>query len=200
MIKELCGSVSFKRGEALFRANKVTIDQDDPKHCEAIVTGIEDFHVTIEENEIGGFRTNCSCPSLASYQKDCQHIAAVLLFIHEHQHRGKIPQKMNIDQVDSSDDQEFTKSILTLFNDQLVRSSSQQLHFENRKILDVEFICKLITIGKGRQMLGIEVKIGPIKVQNIQDFIEHVRNGELVYTFAFIYIRSKSPLFSRRIE
>ena len=58
MIKEMCGSVSFKRGEALYRANKVTIEQDLPDHCEATVTGVEDFHVTIEKDERGGFRTS----------------------------------------------------------------------------------------------------------------------------------------------
>ena len=91
MIKEMCGSVSFKRGEALYRANKVTVEQDLPDHCEATVTGLEDFQVTIEKDERGGFRTACSCPTLASYQKDCQHIAAVLLSIYEHQSKGTSP-------------------------------------------------------------------------------------------------------------
>ena len=160
IIKEMCGSVSFKRGEALYRANKVTIEQDLPDHCEATVTGLEDFHVTIEKDVRGGFQTACSCPTLASYQKDCQHIAAVLLSIYEHQRRGTIPNDSYTQLSNSSSNKELTNDLLNLFNDHPVRSSGHQLHFENRKMLHVEFICKLVTIAKGRQMFGIEVKIG----------------------------------------
>ena len=47
MIKDMCGAVSFKRGDAFYRANKVTFKTYSPDGCEATVTGTEDFHVTI---------------------------------------------------------------------------------------------------------------------------------------------------------
>ena len=174
----MCGPVSFKRGEAFCKGNKVIIDQDNPERCEAIVIGVEPFYVTIEKDDIGGFRARCSCPSLASFQKDCQHIAAVLLTIYENQRKRERSKKLNRYPLESPVNQQQTKSLLTLFKDQPVRSSSHQLHFENRKSIHIEFICKLVTIGKGSQMFGIGVKIDSIEVQNIRDFIEHVRNGD----------------------
>ena len=184
----MCGSVSFKRGEALYRANKVTVEQDLPDHCEATVTGLEDFQVTIEKDERGGFRTACSCPALASYQKDCQHIAAVLLSMYEHQSRGTIPHDSYAHLANSSSNKELNNDLLKLFSDHPVRSSGHQLHFENRKMLNVEFICKLVTIAKARQMFGIEVKIGPIEVKKIRDFLEHVKSGSpIVLSPQFTY-------------
>ena len=177
IIKEICGTVSFKRGEALYRTNKVTIEQDLPDQCSATVTGLEDFHVTIEKDVRGGFRTSCSCPTLASYQKDCQHIAAVLLTIYEDQRRGTIPKDLPAHLSNTSSYKERTNDLLNLFNDHPVRSSGSQLHFENREMLHVEFICKLVPIAKGRQMFGIEMKIGPVKVKKIREFLEHVKSG-----------------------
>ncbi|GAA3325164.1 hypothetical protein GCM10020331_055920 [Ectobacillus funiculus] len=167
----MCGTVSFKKRRRFFyRANKVTFENYSPDNCEATVTGTEDFHVTIEKNESGGFRTKCSCPALASFQRDCQHIAAVLLSIYEHQRQGTIPIGPSERQSGSSTNQALTEGLLTLFNEQPIRSSGHQLHFENRQVLDAEFTCKHITMGKGRNMFGIEVKIGPANVQNIRDF------------------------------
>ena len=46
IIKDMCGAVSFKRGEAFHRANKVTFQSYRPDGCEAAVKGMEDFHVS----------------------------------------------------------------------------------------------------------------------------------------------------------
>ncbi|MDQ0219769.1 helicase SNF [Peribacillus cavernae] len=177
VIKEMCGTVSFKRGDAFYHANKVTFEKYSPDGCEATVTGMEDFHVTIETDADGGFRTKCSCPALASFQRDCQHIAAVLLSVYEYQRQGTSPAGSREGQSGSSTNQALTEGLLTLFNDQPTRSSGYQLHFEKRKVLDAEFTCKPVTIGKGRHMFGIEVKIGPAIVQNIRDFLDQVKEG-----------------------
>ncbi|MGM0874924.1 MAG: SNF2 helicase associated domain-containing protein [Bacillota bacterium] len=177
IINEMCGTVSFKRGDSFYRANKVTFKNYSPDHCEAMVTGMEDFHVTIEKDEGGGFRTKCSCPTLTSFKRDCQHIAAVLLSIYEHQRQGTVPIGPSERQSDSSTNQALTEGLLTLFNDQPIRSSGYQLHFENRQVLDVEFTCKPVATGKGRYIFGIEVKVGPTSVQNIRDFLEQVKEG-----------------------
>ncbi|MDQ7862999.1 hypothetical protein RCO48_24110 [Peribacillus frigoritolerans] len=65
IIKDMCGAVSFKRGEAFHRANKVTFESYRHDGCEASVRGKEDFHVTIDVDAVGGFRTKCSCPALS---------------------------------------------------------------------------------------------------------------------------------------
>ena len=175
IIKEMCGTVSFKRGDSFYRANKVIFEKYGPDRCEATVTGMEDFHVTIEKDENGGLQTKCSCPTLASFQKDCQHIAAVLLSIYEHQRQGTIPIIPSERPSDTSTNQALAEDVMTLFNDRSKPLSGHQLHFEKRKVLDVEFTCKPVRIGKGRYMFGIEVKIGPTNVQNIRDFLKQVK-------------------------
>ena len=158
-------------------ANKVTVENYGPDGCEATVAGIDDFHVTIKKDERGSLLTKCSCPTLASFQKDCQHIAAVLLSIYALQRQGKIPNGPSELQSDSLKNQELTEGLLTLFNAQPKRSSGHQLHFENRQVLDAEFTCKPVTLGKGQYMFGVKVKIGPTNVQNIRDFLKHVKDG-----------------------
>jgi len=158
IIKEMCGTVSFKRGDYFYRTNKVAFVQDQADFCQAIVKGEEDFHVTIETGAQGEILTKCSCPRLASYTKDCQHIAAVLLALHSEQHRGM--------------GRALTKELLSLFTDQSIRSSGHQLHFEKRKVIDLEF-----TIKPADFVISLEIKLGSEKVENIRAFLEHVREG-----------------------
>ncbi|WHZ56111.1 DEAD/DEAH box helicase [Metabacillus hrfriensis] len=188
IIKEICGTVSFKKGDSFYRSNNVTFENYCPDGCKATVTGKEDFHVFIEKDESGGLRTKCSCPALDSYKMDCQHIAAVLLSIYEHQRQGTIPIGPGGENSDSSTNQALTEELLTLFNDQPKRSAGQQLHFEKRQVLDAEFICKPVNIGKGRYLFGIEVKIGQTNVRNIRGFLEHVKKGlSSLLSNSFIY-------------
>lgn len=188
LIKELCGTVSFKRGDSFYRSNKVSFKEYSSNRCVAIVEGTEPFQVTIEKEPNGSFHSKCSCPVLTSFQKDCQHIAAALLSIEEHQRQGTIPDVVKEHLVDSIKSKEMTDRILTIFNDHPKRPSGQQLHFENRKVLGVEFILKPVPIGQGRRLFGIEVKIGSTKVQNIRDFLEKVSNGSsYVLSLIFTY-------------
>ena len=68
IIKDMCGAVSFKRGEAFYRANKVTFESYHPDGCEATVKGMEDFHVTIEVDAVGGFRRNAAVLRLLPFK------------------------------------------------------------------------------------------------------------------------------------
>lgn len=177
LIKEMCGIVSFKRGDSFYRAKKVTFNSYSSDGCEATVRGLEDFHVMIENDGDGGLRTSCSCPTLASVKSDCQHIAAVLLAIYERQRQGDIPVVTGNRSSESATNQALTEEILTLFNDQPVRSSGHQLHFENRQMLPTVFTCKPVTVAKGLQMFGIEIEIGSTKVQHIREFLKQVKEG-----------------------
>jgi len=160
LIKEMCGTVSFKRGDYFYRTNKVVIEQYLPDRCLAVVQGEENFYVTIEVAG-GGLKASCTCPKLASYHKDCQHIAAVLTAISERQRQAGNPQ------------QELTAGVLNLFHDSPVPSSGHQRYFEKRDVLEVEFNCRPVT-SNGRQLIGMRLKIEDAPVQHIRPFLEQV--------------------------
>ena len=174
IIKEMCGMASFKRGDYFYRTNKVIFEQNGPERCLATVKGEEDFHVTIETETNGDIHTECSCPKLASFDKDCQHIAAVLLAIYEQQRLGN--------------NRELTDGLLTIFTDSPIPSSVHKLHFEKRKVLKVEFTCKPVSIGKDRYLFGIEIQLESTKVQNIRAFLGQVKDGHQYFiSNAFTY-------------
>lgn len=168
----MCGTVSFKRGDYFYQTNKVMFQQFLPNRCQATVISDEDFQVSIETGPNDDLRTECSCPKLASFTMECQHIAAVLIAIYEHQQKGTIPR------VAQSTNQELTEGLLNLFSSQPVRSSGHQLHFEKRKVLDIEFTLKPVDIGKGINLFTIGITVESIKVQNIRDFLEQIRSGK----------------------
>ncbi|WP_188455520.1 DEAD/DEAH box helicase [Virgibacillus oceani] len=177
IIEDMCGIVSFKKGDSFYRANKVTIESYTQDRCEAIIAGTEDFHVTIEKAGNKDIRTTCSCPTLASFKNDCQHIAAVLLSIDERQH-----------QTAKAQEQALTEGLMTIFNAKTTRSSGHQLHFEDRKVLDLVFTCKPVAVNNSHCMFGVEINIGPIKISNIRQFLEHVNDGSpCKLSAAFIY-------------
>ncbi|WP_227937607.1 DEAD/DEAH box helicase [Alkalihalobacillus deserti] len=175
MIKEICGTVSFKRGDSFYRSNKVTFNQYSPDSCEATVSGNVDFYVTIVKGETEDIQMKCSCPTLANFQKSCQHIAAVLLAIYGLQRQGT---SLSTVQVEPSNYGELTEDFMSLFKDRPTRTSGHQLYFEKRKVLTVRFTSKPVLIGKDQYLLGMEVEIGNTKVQNIRDFLRNVKQGK----------------------
>ncbi|MCJ8007147.1 SNF2 helicase associated domain-containing protein [Lederbergia wuyishanensis] len=182
IIEEMCGTVSFKRGDSFYREDKVVFENYSMDRCEAIVKGSEDYYVTIKKTSDGGFHTTCSCPKLASYKLDCQHIAAVLLAIYEHERQGDTPQPS------VSTNRALTEGLMTIFNDRPLRTSRKQLHFEKRKVVHFDFICKLVQIGNEQQMIGIDALLESYKIEHIRGFLEHVKNGntsELSSTFTY---------------
>jgi SNF2 family DNA or RNA helicase len=186
-IQDMCGTVSFKRGDSFYRAKKVTFQQYNPDFCEATVSGTETFHVTIKSDAVGGFVSACTCPKLASFDKDCQHIAAVLLAVCEQQRIGHRPISLHMD---PSANQSLSDHLLTLFSEKPPsRNSGHQLHFENRDVLDIDFILHPVRIEDGQHLLGVELEIGPgIKVKHIRTFLEQVKNGtpsSLTHSFTY---------------
>ncbi|WP_226665325.1 DEAD/DEAH box helicase [Metabacillus litoralis] len=183
MIKEMCGEISFKRGDSFYRANKVQIELSNTNEYQAIVKGAEDFHVAIKKGMKGEIHANCSCPKLASFTKDCQHIAATLLAIMNH--HISIPLDSNKSE---SHNLALNDDLLTLFQQKSDRSSGHQSHFETRKILDVEFTCKPVQKDDTEILLAIELVVAGIKVKNIREFLDNVNNGKKhVISEAFTY-------------
>ncbi|PLT28887.1 DEAD/DEAH box helicase [Peribacillus deserti] len=176
-IIELCGTVSFKRGEAFYRADKVVFTKFTSRSCAATVSGAEDFHVEIEIDAGGNIQPSCSCPSLASFTQECQHVAAVLLAAVEQNRKVSTPAHAGEDK-DIYTRSPLSKDFFNLFNGQAKRSSGQQIHFESRQEKDAEFICETVVIGEGYQLFGISMKIAQIEIKNIRSFLESINEGK----------------------
>lgn len=170
----MCGNVSFKRGDSFYRTNKVVIEVDAPDRCEAVISGKEDFHVTITKNQMGAIQTTCTCPTLVSYEKDCQHIAAVLIMLNDQSQQETPTYPLDHNSSDNED-------LLPFFRGRPTRSSGRQMHFEDRIELQLVFTCTVIpSENEGQYVLGIEVMASSMKVVQIRDFLKQVSEGNAV--------------------
>ncbi|MGC5325393.1 SNF2 helicase associated domain-containing protein [Brevibacillus sp. SYSU BS000544] len=194
VIKMLCGEASYKKGEAYFRSRKVTFTLCDPEtsHFEATVKGISIHQVTIDLDENGDVGAECTCPSLGSYNYFCQHIAAVLFSIKEIQNEDGLSFRPTSPKPSyPTNDAELTSRLLSLFHVSPQPPSGTRRYFDTRSPLEVEIICKLITLGYKKQLFGIELKVGPKRiyvVQKIREFLDHVeRKKTYVFSKHFTY-------------
>ncbi|MBJ8050660.1 DEAD/DEAH box helicase [Bacillus cereus] len=178
IIKEVCGETSYKRGEAYYKSNKVIINHYDENKeiCEATVKGNEDFHVTVEKAKKGDVVAKCSCPSLASFQTYCQHVAAVLIQINYNQQTGGM---MPISSGNMSGNERLTSGMFQLFAEQPLRPKSKQHRFDTREILDIEFNCTPVVTKNGGALLGIQLKLAKTYfVNHIREFLSKVEKRE----------------------
>lgn len=172
IIKDRCGAVSFKRGDAFYRNGKVVFETIQEDFLDATVIGTEEFHVHIK-NEGGKIIATCSCPSLSSFQKECQHVAAVLIALQHHQEE-KVGDLVSTKELN----REMSDDLLNLFKAPLLTpKSGQQLHFENRILLQPTFHCKVVQDEQGNSLFGIELEIGSKKISDIRDFLTGVKEG-----------------------
>ncbi|WP_404456420.1 SNF2 helicase associated domain-containing protein [Oceanobacillus kapialis] len=158
-IAERCGDVSFKKGDAFYKTGKVDLHTVTATRAEAVVAGKENFYVTIDQTEGDKLSTSCTCPSLASFQKDCQHVAAVLLAVRE---RNR---------------QELATGFINLFDNKPVRSSGEQRHFENREPLQVHFTLAPITLHNNDKLFGVSLQLDNEDVTDIRAFLKEVKQG-----------------------
>lgn len=202
IIKALCSRISYEKGEASYRNQQVVISQYDPvmPFCAATVKNA--FHVTVRQDPNGGVQATCSCPSLASYGKLCQHTAAVLLNIYDleqHSHRRAAVGTRNdpatrfsshgsldtaIRKAPASENP-LTRRMLGLFSDRPLPTGASSHFRETRETIAVEFTCRPVTYGYRKFLFGIELKVGPKRlyiVQRIRDFLERIERGE-AYVF-----------------
>ncbi|MFD0679260.1 MULTISPECIES: DEAD/DEAH box helicase [unclassified Paenibacillus] len=196
VIKLLCGSFSYEKGEAYYRAHKVTSINNNPNSSlyEAIVQGGSSYQVTVEIDRNGDVDAECTCPAYLASDKYCKHIAAVLLNIHDLQQEGEVPIRSYTSMLqpeyesrnrlghveprfggsrggrsaDPAGDIQLTNGILKLFDLRPQRSSGTRPLFDARTPLEVEFICKTFPYGYRKYLFGIEIKIGPKRLYIVQ--------------------------------
>ncbi|MEN0663959.1 DEAD/DEAH box helicase [Caldifermentibacillus hisashii] len=175
IIKDMCGTVSFKRGDAFYRANKVIFHEEQAEFVAATVQGAEDFYVKIEIDEKENIDTSCSCSALLNFSKPCQHVAAVLIALYEQNRQGMAFYGNDHLHLETGD---FTGDFLALFQNKPARTSGHQLHFEKREVLDVHFRLSPFSLGQDQYLFGIEVKINQTPIPNIRGFLQDVRAGK----------------------
>ncbi|XXM71102.1 SNF2 helicase associated domain-containing protein [Lysinibacillus sphaericus] len=163
IIQDMCGTVSYKSGEAYVRSNKVTIEDHGSDHCKALVRGTETFEVNIIKDGGGDLITECSCPKLASYSLSCQHTAAVLIAI---QRAG------------DTSAEDVSEDFLRLFNMQKEsRPRVEQLHFESREALNVDFVFRPVSMMGGQNLLGVKIKVNGHPVGYIRKFLKALKES-----------------------
>ncbi|TPG88634.1 helicase SNF [Brevibacillus laterosporus] len=204
IIKTLCGQISYDRGEVYYRAGKVTFKNYEPDNhsYEATVKGNSSYQITVTLDRRGNVNAKCTCPTLSSYDKFCQHIAAVLLGIRDRKQDDKHSIRSADSKVQSNDvvsgrdgfsdgDIQLTNSMLKVFGHKPLRPSSTRALFETREVLDVEFNCSPFHYGYGKYMFGIELKVGSKRlyiVKNIREFLDRIDRGEgFVFSKHFAY-------------
>lgn len=187
IIQSLCGKVSIDKGQAYYRAQKVAFTTFDAENhmYEATVKANNTFQIHVQIRQDGDVHAKCTCPTLASYDRYCQHIAAVLLNILDTERNGSIPPES----VALSDtpvgrkagNTQLMNDMLGLFGDKPLRVNRSQSLFDTRTLLDVSFILRPISYGHGKYMFGIEMKVGAkqlYSIQNIRAFLERIDRGE----------------------
>nr|WP_295972265.1 DEAD/DEAH box helicase [uncultured Bacillus sp.] len=172
MIKEMCGNTAFKRGEAFYHGNKVEFHEDDDEVCEAVVKGAEDFCVKLKRIESGKLEAACTCPKLSSFQKECQHVAAVLLALYHRKNIEDIAIKEGL----SGAAYEKEAGLMTLFQSRRGRSSIKQTHFETRKIVKPVIIFQFIP-SRGQHLLAVELQVDSVKIERIRGFLQDFHDG-----------------------
>ncbi|QRG65612.1 DEAD/DEAH box helicase [Brevibacillus choshinensis] len=188
IILQRCGKISYEKGKAYHRARKVSFTDYNPYRpsYEATVKGSAhvSHHVTIDWDE-DGMEATCTCPTLNSYHQDCQHIAAVLIAIHELDLDGRTPVLAGSDEtgrgdrVHSAFDKQLTSDVLGLFAAPSIKPL--RTRFDTRTPLEAEFVCKVVTYGYHKHMFGIELRIGLKRryiVKKIKDFLEGIERGK----------------------
>ena len=200
IIKTLCGQVSYEKGDVYYRTGKVMITNYDPdqQSYQATVNAGSGYQVTVRIDR-GEVSAECTCPTLSSYDKFCQHTAAVLLSIRDSDQdssgpfnnrinasqiqaregiaegreytRAKFADSMERSTMFSDSDAQMAKHMLRIFSRQSLRPSSTRTPLDTREVLDVEFICRPFHYGYGRYMFGLELKLGPKRLY----VVKHIR-------------------------
>lgn len=216
IVKQLCGPLSYERGETYSRSGKVVFTMYEPDRSvyAARVLGTSAYEVAIRIDRRGDVFAECGCPAFFTSDRYCKHIAATLIQIMEAEQEGSAPLSSGASLLDpdagmpkvvhfpglqgseggsaiSVGEMRLTENVLGLFERKSGRPSASGALFENRTPLDVEFTVGIHPIGYGNAMFGIDIKLGPKRlyiVQKIKEFLhQYERREEYYFSKHFSY-------------
>jgi len=188
----MCGEVSFKRGDSFYRTDKVRFVSYQTDECKAIVTGTEEFEVIVSKRDDKKIEATCNCPKLVSYDKDCQHIAAVLVAIYDHQRLGTVPlqhQSANL-----------SDGLFSLFSSTPTRPSSHQRYFENRTVLQTQFTFCHVNLENGQDVIAVDLSIEHTKVKNIREFLTKLKDGTVQHLTSTLTFDQRNHCFQKESD
>ncbi|AWB45729.1 helicase SNF [Paenibacillus sp. CAA11] len=207
-VEALCGTESFKVGKEYFRQGRVMdLSMNMSNHYEAVVQGSRSYRVTVKLDQGGHPEAVCECPAYHAQFQYCEHIAAVLIAIHEkpepsisgvrgtfsisesHSHYQGNPL--------SAREERTANELIRLFEG-AKRSGGPPLRERvyvqtGQEKLQVEWIC---TVEEGlysdaNPKITVSVKVGLKRtyvVQDIRLFLEHAEKGRaLPFSSRFQY-------------
>ncbi|MGG3891527.1 SNF2 helicase associated domain-containing protein [Metabacillus fastidiosus] len=165
-IKQICGETAYKRGKKYFQEKRVYLKDYNPNSLifEAVVKGDGIFNVLIEREGNGFIYAECTCPKLASFHKHCQHIAAVLVCLHDIQVNGIPTGSKPIQHSDSTDGKisPSAKNLAQTATARLVDGTD-----ENKQLLPLKAKLFLDRV-KNRLLAGLEFHYGNIVINPLE--------------------------------
>jgi SNF2 family DNA or RNA helicase/uncharacterized Zn finger protein len=180
-ISRLFPSITYQRGMAYYRQNKVSdVSYDVNSNVwTAVVRGTFNYFVEINMNEFeqGYLGTYCECPAYETYGS-CKHIAATLISI--------VNRKPGSSSSFSAFDYQTTNRFMRALSE--ARSATENIDLPQAKTpLKIEYYCK----WNYNKQLTIEIKAGEKRcfvVKNLREFITNVMQGrEQYFTKTFTY-------------
>lgn len=165
-IKKLCGVTAFKKGKSYYVAGKVDLHSFQPEDSifKATVHAVDDVEVMVIADAEGKVGATCTCPPIGFVKTYCQHIAAVLFVVEEKETEERLAARM-----------------LDLFENRSEHPTAKQLHFDERQILHIEFICCPVPLVTGEYGFGIQMSVGPNRlysISHVQGFLDKLEKKE----------------------
>ncbi|TWT06316.1 helicase SNF [Planococcus sp. CPCC 101016] len=156
-IKKLCGQAAYKKGRTFLQAGKIQLmpDPADDRLIKGSITGRNEFHVSVKQEQSGEVLASCSCPPVGFVTTYCHHIAGVLLAIDDMQQRENPAAKM-----------------LDLFARQTAGTKGRPRYFDKRQSFQVEFSFLPVLLDKAGYVFGLRIAGGTEELKPISDIVE----------------------------
>ncbi|WP_370512342.1 SNF2 helicase associated domain-containing protein [Planomicrobium sp. CPCC 101110] len=147
-------------------AGKIMLLKDaaEDLSMEGKVQGRTEFRVRVKQTPSGEILASCSCPPVDFVATYCHHIAGVLLAIDEMQQR----------------ENPMAAKMMDMFGEKASSRGSRR-YFDKRQLIQVEFSCVPLQLQENEAILGIELKAGIEKLEDVpstQGFLESISRGE----------------------
>ncbi|WP_211746909.1 DEAD/DEAH box helicase [Paenibacillus sp. Marseille-Q4541] len=216
-IKLLCGSHFYEQGEHAYYSGNVGITLSDAGKGQfraVVKDGTKNrYDVEVNLETSGDVSASCTCPDFPVQDYYCKHIAAALIQIIHLQEEGTVevrsyPSLLHKPDLEIPDgymtpryqrartseqaEKERAEDILSLFSKgSRISVEAASTILETRERLSVQFTVRSIPYGYHKQMLGLEIKIGPKRlyiVQQVKQFLSRLARKEShVFSKHFTY-------------